>query len=165
LALILLSLSLVLKFKTNKLKKQYKIQEGNIIYSDLNKTEKALFSKRYRLSGKPDYILKKDEKFFPVEIKTGNHYRPKKNHILQLAAYCHLLEENFNTFISKGILIYTETSLKFDISFDPKLRYELESTIKKMRESISGGNIIRNHNNSKKCKFCSMRQYCNEKLI
>ena len=66
--------------------------------------------------------------FIPIEVKTGGYTEPQESHILQLAAYCHLLEENYNKFVPYGILIYSDIS-KFKIPFDPKTRFELESKI------------------------------------
>jgi hypothetical protein len=54
-------------------KKKYKIPEGKITYSDLNKPAKPYFSKRYRITGKPDYIIKRNKDFIPVEMKTSSH--------------------------------------------------------------------------------------------
>ena len=42
------------------------INKGKIIYSDLNKPEKSLFSKKYRLIGKPDYIINKNGYYIPI---------------------------------------------------------------------------------------------------
>ena len=141
----------------------YKIQQGNIAYSDLNKPAKPFFSKRYRITGKPDYIIQKDNCFIPVEIKTGRQYSPQKNHVFQLAAYCHLLEENYGCFVPYGILVYGSNK-QYKIPFDPKIRYELESVIKKMRILLKNKNFVRNHNDSNKCINCSMRVYCKNKL-
>ena len=149
--------------KVQYLKKYYKIPEGKITYSDLNKPAKAFFSKKYMLTGKPDYIIKSKNKLVPVEVKTGKNNQPKKNHIYQLAAYCHLLEENYGGFIPYGILIYNK-SAQYKIPFDPKMRYELENTIQKMRQQMITGNITLNHNSYQKCINCSMREYCNSKL-
>jgi len=153
-----------MKRNVKRLKIKYSIQVGKITYSDLNTPAKPLFSKRYRISGKPDYIVKRDGHYFPVEIKTGNHHEPKKNHIFQLAAYCQILEENYGGFIPYGILVYSDTSQQFKIPFNPKIRFELESTVNKMRKSLKTGKIKRNHNDSKRCESCSMRTYCDEKI-
>ena len=153
-----------MKRDVKRLKIKHKIQAGKITYSDLNTPAKPLFSKRYRISGKPDYIVKRNDHYFPVEIKTGNHYEPKKNHIFQLAAYCQILEENYGSFIPYGILVYSDTSQQFKIPFNPKIRFELESTVSKMRKSLKTGKIKRNHNDSKRCKSCSMRTYCDKKI-
>jgi CRISPR/Cas system-associated exonuclease Cas4 (RecB family) len=57
------------------------------------------------------------------------------NHIFQLAAYCHLVEENYGGFVPYGVLVY-EDRHQYKIPFDPKIRFELESTINEMRRSI-----------------------------
>ncbi len=149
----------------SKLKIKHKIQDGKIIYSDLNMPAKPLFSKRYRISGKPDYIIKKDEHQIPVEVKTGQHHEPKKNHVFQLAAYCQILEENYGGFVPYGILVYSDTSQQYKIPFDPKIRFELESAIKKMRRILKTKKTARNHNDLYKCRSCSMRSYCDKKII
>jgi len=149
----------------SKLKIKHKIQDGKIIYSDLNMPAKPLFSKRYRISGKPDYIIKKDGHQIPVEVKTGQHHEPKKNHVFQLAAYCQILEENYGGFVPYGILVYSDTSQQYKIPFGPKIRFELESAIKKMRRILKTKKTARNHNDLYKCRSCSMRDYCDKKII
>ena len=154
-----------MKKKIKRLKIDNKIQSGKITYSDLNSPEKPIFSRRYRLSGKPDYIIYKNDSYFPVEIKTGNHFKPKRNHIFQLATYCKILEDYYKIFIPYGFLIYSDTSKQFKIPFDPKTRFELESAIKKMRNSLKTDIIKRDHIDYQRCKNCSMREYCDKKII
>ena len=116
------------------------------------------------IAGKPDYIIKDNNHHIPVEFKSGNHSYPLKNHMLQLAAYCQLIEDNYNDFVPFGVLVYNNCS-DFKIPFDPKIRYDLENTIKKMRYTIRTGNISLNHNDSNRCKSCSMRKNCDIKII
>jgi len=167
--LILLSITLIaiskrLHNNVKNLKTKHKIPEGKIAYSDLNKPSKPFFSKRYRITGKPDYIVKKNKRYIPVEFKTGAHNEPQKSHIFQLASYCHLLEENYGSFVPYGMLIYNDM-YQYRIPFDPKTRFEFESTLKNMRNTMKTGKITRNHNDSFKCKGCSMRTYCDIKLL
>ena len=143
-----------------KLKESNKIQGGKITYSDLNKPGETFFSKKYMLAGKPDYIVKRKNRYLPVEVKTGNYDQPQFNHVLQLAAYCHLLEENYGGFVPYGILVYSDKDY-FRIPFDPRIRYELESTIKKMWNVLKTGRVIVNHSDFRKCQTCSMRRHCN----
>ena len=157
-------ISKIIQKKVNNLKKKYKIQDGKITYQDLNKPAKPFFSKRYRITGKPDYVIKKNNHFIPIEVKISAYNKPQKNHILQLAAYCQLLEENSGKFVPYGMLVYNYIS-KHKIPFDPKIRFEFESTVKNMREIMKTGKIIRNHNDLFKCKNCSMRSYCDTKII
>jgi CRISPR-associated exonuclease Cas4 len=165
LAIILISKSRGIDKEIKRLKIEHKIQDGKITYSDLNTPAKALFSKRYRLSGKPDYIVKNNDKYIPVELKTGYHVEPQKHHVLQLAAYCQLVEDSYNGFTPHGLLIYNDTSKQFKIPFDPGLRFELESTIEKMRYLLKTKEIKRNHSDPYKCKNCSMKTYCDTKII
>lgn len=152
-----------IKKKNSKMKEHHKIQKGKITYTDLNKPANIFFSKKYRIAGKPDYIIKKNDIYIPVELKTGSNNKPMKNHIFQLASYCHLLEENYGTFVPYGILVYNNQR-SYEIKYNPRIRYELESTINKMRQTIKTGNIVRNHNDILRCKNCSMKKYCKEKI-
>lgn len=146
-------------------KSLYDIKTGKITYQDLNRPEKILFSKKYRLSGKPDFIIKKAKLYVPVEIKSGYHLKPEKYHVMQLAAYCHLIEENYNKFVPRGNLIYCDTGLRYSIDFNPKMRFDLKTTIENMRNTLKKGIVGRNHRDSRKCKRCSYQNYCDQKII
>jgi CRISPR-associated exonuclease Cas4 len=135
-----------------------------LTYDDLSSIASPLFSRSLRISGKPDYVVKQDSRHIPVEVKTGFHYTPEKNHVYQLASYCHLIEENYKELVPNGILVYYDTSQQFTIPFNPQLRFELESLIKQMREILKGGKIERNHNSYNKCLNCSMKEYCHLKI-
>ena len=140
------------------------IPDGKIVYTDLNKPAKPFFSKKYRITGKPDYVIMKDEKYLPVELKTGGYTKPQWNHILQLAAYCHLLEENYGGFVPYGIIIYNNQS-QYRIPFNPKVRFELENTINEIRHLIKTGKIYVNHDDPGRCRNCSMKEYCSVKML
>ena len=163
LSVLLIAISKIIRRNVRNLKTINKIQDGKITYSDLSKPGKPFFSKRYRIAGKPDYIVKKNKRYIPVEVKTGTHNDPQKNHIFQLASYCHLLEENYGGFVPYGILVYNNR-YQYKIPFDPKIRFEFENTLKNMRNAIKTGRITRNHNDYYKCKNCSMQIYCEDKL-
>lgn len=130
----------------------------------MNIPAKPLFSNNYKIVGKPDYIVKKNNQFIPVEVKTGSYNIPQKNHMLQLAAYCQLVEENYNNFVPFGVLVYNK-SKQYKIPFDPKLRFELEHSIKNMRKILKTRSLSRNHNDQNRCKNCSMRSYCERKIV
>ena len=157
-------MSKIIHRDVRNLKTKHKIQDGEITYSDLNKPGKPFFSKRYRITGKPDYIVKKKKHYVPVEVKTGIYNEPQKNHIFQLAGYCHLLEENYGGFVPYGILVYNDM-YQYKIPFDPRIRFEFESTVKNMRHAMKTGRITRNHSDSHRCKSCSMRTYCKMKIV
>lgn len=163
-SIFLISVSKISKKRIKNTKKKNKIQPGRIIYSDIHRIEHALFSKKYMIAGKPDYVVENKGCRIPVELKTGYCNAPKNNHIYQLAAYCQLLEENYGAFVPYGILVYSD-SCEYKIPFNPKVRFELENIVKNMRYSIRTKNISRNHNDRNKCISCSMREHCNNKLI
>lgn len=164
LSIVLLIISNLIKRNIKKIKNEKKIQQGKISYNDLYKPAKPLFSKILKLSGKPDYVIKQDKYYIPIELKTGKHNKPQKNHIFQLAAYCQLLEENYGGFVPYGILVYNN-KYQYKIPYDPKTRFELDKTIQKMRYALKNRKIIVNHNDIRRCKSCSMRTYCDINIL
>lgn len=159
-----LVISRFLKKSIKKTKQKHKIQKGQIAYKDTGENIKPLFSKKYMIAGKPDYITKNNNSFIPVEFKSSTHFHPQKNHVMQLAAYCQLIEDNYNSFVPFGVLVYNSDS-EFKIPFNPKIRYDLENIIKKMRYDLRTENISLNHNDPNRCKACSMRKNCDKKII
>jgi len=143
-------------------KRQYQIPDGSITYSDLDIPAKPLFSKRYRISGKPDYIVEKNGQYIPVGLKSGSHSSPLKNHVLQLGTYCQLIEDAYGTYVPYGVLVYDSES--FVILFNPQLRFEVSSTIKKMRTCLHDERVIINHDEGRRCNACSMRRFCGERI-
>lgn len=151
--------------RTELIRRYNMIEEGEICYADLSVPAKPLFSRRYRLMGKPDYIVRRNKNFIPVEVKTvQSENTPYKGHILQLAAYCQILEDVKGCFVPFGILVYGGKQ-RYKIPFDPSLRFELEQTIHKMNQSRSGSNLRRNHDEAQRCRACSLREYCDEKIV
>jgi CRISPR-associated exonuclease Cas4 len=161
-AILLIACSVWSRWSVHKGKKQYGIPEGSILYSDLNVPAEPLFSRRVRLTGKPDYIIRKENQYVPIEVKTGNGPHPHQSQVLQLAAYCQILEDTTGVFVPEGILVYN--NVPYTIRFDPKLRFELETVMKTMRASLRKGVVQRNHHEPGRCRNCSMRQYCTNTL-
>lgn len=143
-------------------KKKYEI-EGKIEYVDENnKRPKLLHSKKYNLSGRPDYILVVNGNYIPVEIKTGRTPRgPLFSHVLQLAAYCLLIEDEY-VYPPYGILKYENAEHRID--FNDKLRNLLLKKLDEMKKAVKTGEVHRNHNRPGKCKNCSRQQFCPESL-
>jgi CRISPR-associated exonuclease Cas4 len=95
-----------------------------------------------------------------VEVKSGKGPHPHQSQVLQLAAYCQILEDTSGEFVPQGILVYN--NVPYTIRFDPKLRFELESMMKNMRASLRSGVVNRNHHEPARCRHCSMKQYCTD---
>src|SRR5437763_5436760 len=70
---------------------------GQVVYSDTGASKlpaKALYAPRYGLTGKPDYVLSTPQGLVPVEVKpTRTDPEPQESHLLQVLAYCLLLED------------------------------------------------------------------------
>jgi CRISPR-associated exonuclease Cas4 len=141
-------------------KQFYGVPDGRILYSDLNVPAAPFFSPRLRLSGKPDYIIQRQNQCIPVEVKSGRGVHPHHSQVLQLATYCQLLEEVSGVFVPEGILVYNHTMHR--IPFDPGLRFELESVINKMRACLRTGRVQRNHQDPRRCQHCSMKHHCSD---
>ena len=58
-AIVLFVYAIRIRFNIREEKKLFGIPDGMILYSDLNIPAVPLFSKRSRLTGKPDYIVQK----------------------------------------------------------------------------------------------------------
>ena len=157
-AVILFVYATWMHFSVREEKKSLGIPDGTILYSDLSVPAAPFFSKRSRLIGKPDYIVRKENHCIPVEVKSGGGLYPHQSQVLQLAAYCQILEDTFEVFVLEGILVYN--NVKYIIPFDPKLRFELESVMKTMRASLQNGAVQRNHQDLWRCQHCSMKHYC-----
>lgn len=139
------------------------IPQGRITYTDLNKPAKALFSARLGLVGKPDYIVEIGDKYIPVEAKPGVARRPYRNHVLQLATYCLLIEEIYNQRVPFGILAYSGGQ-QFRIPFTAVLREEVTRIINEMRIYLAGKSIRRNHDVLARCRSCPFRKFCNQRI-
>ena len=143
-----------------EVKKEYHIQEGEIHYTDLDKPAKPIFSHKLRLVGKPDYIVKQKETHIPVEIKKGGGSNPFPGHIIQLIAYCYLVEDKYKTKVPYGILVYDDYQIK--IPYNETKKKELLEVINIMRTQ---NQFHRSHNSINKCNACPFNYICEEKLF
>ncbi len=140
------------------------VEEESITYvDDPSEGAELLSSETHKLTGRPDFIMQDGDKFIPVEVKTGRKPRgPLFSHILQLAAYCLLVEEKTGRRPPYGLLRYGEAVHEIEYSQD--LRSLLLSKLEEMREVAAKGEAHRNHNRSGKCAGCSRRYACSERL-
>ncbi len=164
-AAIFLYVVIVSSKTATKLRIEHGIHSGKIEYVDaLDDKSKMLSSKKYGLRGRPDYILKRDEGLVPVEVKTGRTPKgPLFSHILQLAAYCLLIEEHYKNQPPYGIIKYSE--IEHEIEYDDSLKEILLTKLDEMRDVLKTHEAHRNHKRESKCRFCSRREICPEKLI
>jgi CRISPR-associated exonuclease Cas4 len=163
---LLMTASVALYLSQEQAEKTKKIREasnvkGRILYIGEGGETRTLRSERYALAGRPDYILEVDGELVPVEVKTGRVPRgPLFSHIIQLAAYCLLLEQEGK--VSYGILRYGK--VEHVIEFDQNLRVLLLTKLAEMRATMASGKAHRDHDRPGKCRSCSRRGACPERL-
>lgn len=130
------------------------LKKENVIYS------KLLFSEKYNLTGKPDFVYKKGKKLFPVELKSGKIKKEKLPHqgdLLQLIAYFLILEDLYGAKVKKGKLIYSDYS--FIVKNNKRTRRMLFKTLKQMRKMLETGEgeAICNFAH---CRYCLCKNVC-----
>lgn len=159
-ALLLFLISRRASKSAEKVRMNYGIPEGEVTYSDLDKPARPLFSERYLIAGKPDYIVRSERgELIPVEVKSGSADEPHRGHILQLAAYCLLVEEAYGSRVPYGVLVYSD-GVQHRIDYTEELKRELLSTVSEMRRVLRSGMIERNHESERRCLSCSFSGVC-----
>ncbi|QYZ78866.1 CRISPR-associated protein Cas4 [Methanofollis formosanus] len=147
--------------QTRTVREEFGIPEGELLYSDLDTSPEVLFSGVHRISGRPDYVLRDEMTgaYIPVEVKSGRARKPYWNHILQLAAYCLLVEEHYGTSVPYGTLVYGNAG-QHRIEFTPELRVQVLATVDEIRTCLRDGTARRNHNAAVRCRSCAYRAEC-----
>ena len=136
---------------------------GKLVYADQGDQE-LFVSDRHGLVGRPDYILNAGGELVPVERKSRqlSASGPYDGEILQLAAYCLLVEERFQKSVRRGQLQYLNRSV--EIAFDDKLRDRLMGALDGLRRASALGDVPRSHNSAARCRGCGYRQKCDQSL-
>jgi CRISPR-associated exonuclease Cas4 len=160
-ASIALYYSLIAEVLAQKKRRQVNV-DGKVLYVG-TEDQRLLRSEKYKLTGRPDYILMVGTELIPVDLKTGRQPRgPLFSHILQIGAYCLLLSDEQGKRVSRGILKYGD--VEHEIEFDDELEKLLLGKLVEMRSLMKSGDVHRNHNREGKCAGCSRRDICPERL-
>jgi CRISPR-associated exonuclease Cas4 len=150
---------------SSKMRTLHGIEKGKIFYTDkIDNKSKVLISEKSQVSGRPDSILKLEGKYIPIELKTGRVPKgPYFSHILQIAVYCILVQETYGKKPPYGIIKYGKDS-EFKIDFTPELNELVLEKVQEMENAVNGKKVHRNHNRVGKCRYCSRRKKCPERL-
>src|ERR1051326_1644163 len=141
----------------------------DILYADVGSTfpqPPPLISKRYRLSGKPDYLVRVKDGVAPVELKSGQSPSsgcPYDGHLFQLAACCVLVEDICRVSVPYGLVQYEDRTVR--VEFTPSLRATLLALLDEIRTAKHCGECHINHHQPSKCRSCGFRSVCQESLI
>ncbi len=152
---------------SQRLRQKSGVPIGDIIYTDTGMwfpNDSPLHAADLRLVGKPDYLVEQaDGSIIPVEIKSGRAPdEPWEGHVLQLAAYCLLVEENYGKRPSYGILQYKDSA--FAIDYTPELEEDLLDTIANMQEDAHHPIPPRDHDDWKRCAHCAVNPACEQRI-
>jgi CRISPR-associated exonuclease Cas4 len=162
----LLLASLLLVWGSRRLRLCTGLPVGRVVYSDMRTWREcpdALYAPSANLAGKPDYLVQRWNYVLPVEVKsTAAPSEPYPSHVLQLAAYCLLVEEHYGRRPPHGLIHYADRT--FAVHYTPELEQELLNTIEWMREDIRDGRADRSHDDPARCHACSYAAYCDQQL-
>jgi CRISPR-associated exonuclease Cas4 len=167
LALILAMAGLALLWLSRRQRASAGLPEGQIVYADTGawkRNERSLFSARHRLTGKPDYLVQERGRVVPVEVKPGRMAAaPYEGDVLQLAAYCLLVEEQYGERPAFGYLKYSRNLFRVDYS--DSLRQALLLALQGMRQEWQAKDVAPSHREPQRCQRCGHRQACSRRLV
>ena len=165
-ALVMGALGFWLLIRSGTVRRQVGLPVGRVTYADTSawdRCERPLFSNRYRLTGRPDYLVRTRQGMVPVEVKSSAAPpQPYLAHVLQLAAYCLLVEEQEGSAPPYGILKYHDQA--FEIDYTSTLRSELVGAIDDIRHDLQVRDVERSHDEPARCRGCGYRQHCEQRL-
>ena len=146
------------------LRQKHSLVDKTLSFVDDQKRNTKLFvSQKHGLRGRPDYVVTQGDFQIPVEVKTGRTPRgPLFSHIVQLSAYCLLIEEDIGRAPPYGVLRYER--VEHEIEYGADQRKLVMGKLTEMRSALAKGEAHRNHNRPGKCIGCSRRAECPEKL-
>jgi CRISPR-associated exonuclease Cas4 len=167
LALILILIGVLIFWLGRRSRAEAGLPIGHVIYSDTHgwqSIEKPLFSQTHRLAGKPDYLVQQGREIIPIEVKSSAAPAdgPRRSHVLQLAAYCLLVEETYRQKPKYGIVKYADQM--FAVDYTESLRAALLDVMAAMRSDLAQTEAHRSHDEVARCIHCGYRHACDERL-
>lgn len=167
-ALLLVLMGLALVRRAGRDEKTAGLGRVRVVYSDTGgwvKVPEPLYSERYGLTGRPDYIVQTREGLAVVEVKPLRHSdEPYESDLMQLAAYCLLLEEDWDEQPAYGLLRYANQT--FRLEWTHELRDELLDLLDEMRELQSQKAVLGEtmptpqHDMTVRCRSCGFHYIC-----
>lgn len=166
---LLLYLALRLRWRAARNQERSGLPQGKLVYADTGRwseVAKPYFSQRYRLTGKPDYLVETDDGIVPVEVKRSAAPaggRAYDSHVMQLAAYCLLVEEAHDETPPHGFIRYANATVQIDWTDD--LRALLLETLDAMRDDLARRDVARSHEDTARCAACGVRHGCGREAL
>jgi CRISPR-associated exonuclease Cas4 len=136
-----------------------------VLNDEGERQERPLISRRHGLTGRPDYLVRTREGVVPVEAKSTRKPAsgvPYDSHLMQLAAYCLLVEDQLGGPVPYGVVRYRDGEVRVD--YTPGLREALLGLLDEIREAREAEEVHRSHEEPPRCAACSYRDACDEAL-
>ena len=165
----LLAIALWLALRARRGQQRSGLPQGRLVYADTGRwsaVAQPYFSPRHRLTGKPDYLVESDDGLAPVEVKHtaapagGQAY---ESHVMQLAAYCLLVEEAHGEAPAYGLIRYDGATVRID--YTPMLRRRLLELLEEVRASRGLATVGRTHRDAARCRACGVRHACGAEAL
>ena len=141
------------------------LPRGRIVYIDsklLKNSPETLYDLETGLAGRPDYLIKNRHGTIPVEMKSSTAPpQPHEGHVLQLAAYCQLVESTSGHRPPYGFIHYRDHT--FRINFTRTLRQALHRSLQEIRQWGTAA-PHRSHKQASRCRACGFKTACDQSL-
>lgn len=179
--LLLLAVAVAARVAARSRARRTGLPSGRLIYGDtgapvgrvapvtLNeegeRQERPLVSRRHGLTGRPDYLVRTREGVVPVEAKSTRRPAsgaPYDSHLMQLAAYCLLVEDQLGEPVPYGVVRYRDGEVR--VRYTPELRGALLELLGEMRAAREAEEVHRSHEEPPRCAACGYRDACDEAL-
>ena len=137
------------------------LPEGELVYEDMDGQGEALVSEQAPLLGKPTYVVKlADGRLTPIEVKNTelNELKPASQHVLQIAAYCLILEDYSELPPLYGIVRYSDR--EFEVEYTPALRKKVIRLLEEMALCNERQPPPLQKQKVTKCRACIFKPIC-----
>ena len=146
--------------------RQTGLPDGAVLYPDAGRRHsvRPLVSQRYRLAGRPDYLVNTGHGVVPVELKSALCPRsgPRDGDIAQVLAYCVLVEDVLTLRVPCGIIQYSD--VQRTVPYGRAERESLIALLEEIRRSRHHTTLHRSHSHRARCRSCGYRSLCGEDL-
>lgn len=120
----------------------------------------TMSSQVHGLVGRPDELRRSpDGRVVPVEVKSSRGPPPGRplyfSHVLQLYAYCQIVEDHYGAAPPYGLLIYSD-GVPRKVAWDGRARQELADWVGRFQEPYNGAALP----TVPKCRSCSYLPAC-----
>lgn len=164
--LLFLAAGLVALRHAGLLRQRSGLPAGELVYIDTAHwapCERPLFSDRHRLTGRPDYLVRQNNRVIPVEVKSRRGVvHPPESHVFQLLAYCLLVEESEGHPPPYGLLHYPDST--FRIPYTDRERTQVIETLRHLRQDLGTREVARSHADPRRCRACGFHAECRQGL-